>query len=689
MSETQIESVETRVNQRYGGSNTVETFTQGLGLSSKPIIITDVKPELDDGRFAVKREIGDILVVQATIFKEGHDRLIATLLWKRYNEADWYRVPMTLSNPGLDLYEGQLLLEDNTYYVYTIEVMIDVWGSWCNDIQKKRSAQQDITLELIEGGLLIKEAVEKATDLDKKYLSNILKLLESSKDVEEQYSLLFSSDIGRVIKQWSGQDSVCRYDRVLELFVDRKIACYAAWYEMFHRSQGTTIGKGATFVDCERRLSEIHDLGFDVVYLVPIHPIGKTNRKGPNNSLVASSNDPGSPYAIGSDTGGHTDIHPELGTIEDFRHFVQTVSEYGMEVALDFAIQCSPDHPWIKKYSRWFRFRPDGSIRYAENPPKKYQDIVNVDFHNTDAFSLWQALLEVVLYWVKEGVKIFRVDNPHTKPLPFWEWIIKQVHLIHPEVIFLSEAFTRPPMMTMLAKVGFSQSYTYFTWRNFKWELTEYFSELTQTNVSEYMRPNLFPSTPDILPEFLQKGGRPAFMIRFILAATLSPLYGIYNGFELCENSALPGKEEYLNSEKYSYKVWDWERSGNIKSLIARVNRIRKDNIALHKLTNLRFHNAYDDNVIFYSKMTRDHSNMLFIIVNLDPFDRHECSIEIPLDEINVKEHETYAVEELISGTKHLWSGASHHVSLDPHTTPALILRVVPWRHVDFVNQCW
>jgi starch synthase (maltosyl-transferring) len=355
-----------------------------------------------------------------------------------------------------------------------------------------------------------------------------------------------------------------------------------------------------------------------------------------------------------------------------------------MEVALDFAIQCSPDHPWIKNHPDWFRFRPDGTIKYAENPPKKYQDIVNVDFYTVDQEGLWNEILHSVLFWVKLGVKIFRVDNPHTKPLPFWEWLIREIRVDHPDVIFLAEAFTRPPMMRMLAKVGYSQSYTYFTWRNFKHEITEYLTELTQSPVAEYMRPNFFPTTPDILPEFLQNGGRPAFQTRFILAATLSSVYGMYNGYELCENAAVPGKEEYLHSEKYDYKVWDWDRPGNIKDLIAKVNRIRRENSALHELTNLRFYTAHDDNILFYGKMTPDRSNMILIAVNLDPFDAHATDLEIPLYDLGLGEHDNFIVEELITGAKHLWSGSRHHVQLGPETNQAMILRVVPWHHVDF-----
>jgi starch synthase (maltosyl-transferring) len=425
-------------------------------------------------------------------------------------------------------------------------------------------------------------------------------------------------------------------------------------------------------------------MGFDVVYLVPIHPIGRTHRKGRNNSLDAGSEDPGSPYAIGAREGGHCAVHRDLGTLEDFRAFVTAAGEHGLEIAMDFAVQCSPDHPWIKEHPEWFVKRPDGSIKYAENPPKKYQDIVNLNFHGPHERELWSALRDVIVFWIEQGVKTFRVDNPHTKPVPFWEWLIRTVQERHPDVVFLSEAFTRPPMLKMLAKVGFSQSYTYFTWRNFKRELVEYFTELTRSDAKEYLRPNLFTNTPDILPPFLQTGGRPAFMIRLVLASTLSSLYGIYNGFELCEATAIPGTEEYLDSEKYQYKVWDWDRPGNIKDYIARINLIRRENAALQELDNLCFCPADNDNVLFYCKMTPDRTNMIFVAVNLDPFDASEAVIELPLHDMGIPTERAFEIEELLSGAKHLWTGERHRIRLDPTVNPAIIFRVSPWAHVDY-----
>ena len=459
--------------------------------------------------------------------------------------------------------------------------------------------------------------------------------------------------------------------------VDRERARYGAWYEMVPRSQGTEPGRSATFEEAGRRLPEIALMGFDVVYLTPIHPIGRTHRKGRNNALVAGPEDPGSPYAIGSEEGGHKAVHPGLGTLEDFRRFLHATREHGMEVALDLAIQCSPDHPYIKEYPEWFRFRPDGSIKYAENPPKKYQDIVNVDFYSEDRENLWREWLDVIVFWVGQGVRIFRVDNPHTKPFPFWEWAIREVQEERPDVIFLSEAFTRPKVMRALAKLGFTQSYTYFTWRNNKQELIEYLTELTQDWPREYMRPNFFPNTHDILPHILQFGGRPAFQTRFVLAATLSSTYGIYSGFELCENTPRgePGTTVYYqDSEVYEYKVWDWDRPGNIKDYIRRVNEIRRDNPALHYLKNLSFYEAPNDNILFYGKRTGD--NNIFVAVNLDPDVAHDTHVRFPLWEFGIGETEGYVVEELITQREMPATGSWFWVRLDPESNPAEIFRL-------------
>ncbi|MDX9859520.1 MAG: DUF3416 domain-containing protein [Rhodospirillales bacterium] len=656
-------------------------------LSARPIIIQNVSPEIDGGRYPIKREVGDDLEVRAEIFTDGHVKVAAVLKLREAGADDWTETPMQVVNAGLDRWVGRLRLTRNGRAAYTVEAWVDAFATWRDELAKKREAGQDVTLELAEGRVLVEGARERARGADRTALENRLAAFDAAPDARARAEVMMGDDLNALMARWPEREPCVVY-RTLEVVVDRVQARFAAWYEMFPRSQGTVQGRGATFADCERRLPEIRDMGFDVVYFVPIHPIGRVHRKGPNNTLVAGPHDPGSPYAIGSAEGGHDAVHPELGTLDDFRHFVGRCREMGMEVALDFAIQCAPDHPWIEEHPEWFNFRPDGTIKYAENPPKKYQDIVNVDFHCVERDALWTALRDVVEFWARQGVRIFRVDNPHTKPVPFWEWMIKDIQSRHPDVLFLAEAFTRPPMLKMLAKAGFSQSYTYFTWRHTKHELTEYMNELTRSEVREYLRPNFFPNTPDILPTFLQTGGRPAFMIRFVLASTLSSVYGIYNGFELCENAAIPGREEYNNSEKYDYKVWDWNRPGNIKDYIKRINRLRRENPALQELDNLTFCAASHDDVLFYGKMTADRRNMVFVAVNLNPFDVREADVEFPLGELGVGTDGGFEVEDLLSGERHRWWGAWQHLRLDPHWNPAAIFRVRPCEHVDYRAPC-
>ncbi|HYP67736.1 MAG TPA: alpha-1,4-glucan--maltose-1-phosphate maltosyltransferase [Thiobacillaceae bacterium] len=650
------------------------------------IIIENVYPELDGGRYPVKREVGDVLEVEADILKEGHQVLAAALKYREEGNPDWSEVPMT--QRVNDRWHGSFSLERNTRYRYLIEAWPDQFESWRQDLEEKLRAGQPVRLDLLEGRLLVAAAEERAIGEDKLQLQRVAENFDGQQDIERAEALL-SSTLRRLMARYPDKSLVARYEKELEVVVDRPAARFAAWYEMFPRSQGKEAGKSATFKDCEARLAEISALGFDVVYLPPIHPIGLTNRKGPNNTPGAGPDAPGSPYAIGSELGGHTAVHPELGTLEDFRGFVRAAKALNMDVALDFAIQCSPNHPYLKTHPEWFSYRPDGSIRHAENPPKKYEDIINVNFYGTHQDELWQEWRNVVRFWIEQGVKTFRVDNPHTKPIQFWEWLIRDIQDSHPEVIFLSEAFTRPKLLKILAKAGFSQTYTYFTWRNFKQELIDYLTELTQTEVKEYLRPHFFTNTPDILPAYLQSGGRPAFQIRLALAATLSSLYGIYNGFELCEATAIPGTEEYLDSEKYQYKVWDWDRPGNIKDYIAKVNAIRRENPALQELDNLRFYAADDDNVLFYGKSTPDGANTLFIAVNLDPFEPHQAVLEFPLQELGIPHDKTFQVEELLTGRKHMWRGRRHITDLDPQKNPAEIYRITRWTYRDYVETCF
>jgi len=665
---------------------TAETLMHSL--ASRPIIIEGVSPQIDGGRFPVKREVGDVLEVGADIFKDGHDKIAAAVLYKERDSARWKETPMAAVD-GNDRWAGRFRLEKNTRYRYTVEAWVDHFETWRHDIGKKREAGQKVSVEIVEGLALVKAALERAEAGDAERLKRILADLDAAEGDDDKADLLQSTMLRQVMARNPDRGAAVRFDRELEVAVDRVCARFAAWYEISPRSQGTDPTRSATFKDCIARLPYIRSLGFDVLYLLPHYPIGRVHRKGPNNTLTPGPNDPGSPYAIGSDEGGHDAVHPDLGTLDDFRALVRAAKDHGMETAIDFAIQCAPDHPYVKQHPEWFVWRPDGTIKYAENPPKKYQDIVNVNFYGPHAEALWHEMLRVVLFWCEQGVTIFRVDNPHTKPVPFWEWLIANVQRKYPGAIFLSEAFTKPKMMKMLAKVGFAQSYTYFTWRNFKHELTDYMNELAQSESREYFRPNFWPVTPDILPQFLQTGGRPAFVIRLVLAATMSSIYGIYNGYELCENEGIPGKEEYLNSEKYQYKVWDWDRPGNIKAEIAAINRIRRENPALHEFENIRFHQADDDNVVFYSKMTLDRSNMIFVAVNLDPFDSHEAVLHFPLEHMGVPAGETFEVEELMGGARHLWRGAKHKVRLDPKSSPAAIFRVTVWNSVDYRTPCF
>jgi len=656
-------------------------------LSSRPIVIERLSPEVDCGRFPIKRGAGDRLRVDASIFAEGHGALAAVLKVRRVgadDDAGWTEAPMVCVNHGLALWSGEVVLEEMGRYEYTIEAWRDTWTSWVDEVSKKHGAGQEVSLELTEGRDLVLRAMARAWGDDARYLKTVLQSFDVDRRPEAQIPLMLSPDLAATMVRWPDRSEAVTYDHPLPVIVEHPRARFAAWYEMFPRSQGTEPGRWGTFDDCIRRLPEVRAMGFDVLYFVPIHPIGVSHRKGRNNSLIAGPNDPGSPYAIGGVEGGHTAIHPELGSMDDFHRLVRAANHMGMEVALDIAIQCSPDHPWVKDHPEWFRFRPDGTIKYAENPPKKYQDIVNVEFFGQHQYDLWRELRDVFEFWVGHGVTIFRVDNPHTKPVPFWEWVIRDIKDRHPHVQFLAEAFTRPPMMKMLAKIGFTQSYSYFTWRNNKRELTEYLTELTQTECAEYMVPNFFTNTPDILPEYLQRGGRPAFLIRAVLAATLSSVYGIYNGFELCENDAIPGKEEYNNSEKYDFKVWDWDRPGNIKDHIARLNHIRQHHPALQRFETLRFYTCDHDDVLFYGKMTEDKEDMVLVVCTTNPFDSAHVWMEFPLEDLGIPEDQAFEVEDLMTGDRHLWTGRWHHYYLDPTLNPAAIFRVIPWRPVDY-----
>jgi len=637
-----------------------------LTIASAPqVVIENVTPKLDGGRYPIKRVIGNVIEVSADIFKDGHDLIAARLIYRRPGEASSHYAPFTYRFDP-DRWVGSFKADQIGLWQYDIEAWPDRFGTWRSDLGKRLNAGQDVRPELLEGASILSRMADKLSGAAKILIADAAKrLADASLSLDERLKIAFAEDVAELVRAPIFADEACRLERPLEVYVDRAEAVFAAWYELFPRSQGKDPSKHGTFADTTRRLPEIAALGFDVIYLPPIHPIGVTHRKGRNNNPVGSPGDVGSPWAIGSAEGGHTSVHPQLGTLADFEVLVASARDFGLEIALDFALQCSPDHPWVKEHPEWFFIRPDGSIRYAENPPKKYEDIYPINFWCKDRQALWHACRDAVLFWIARGVKIFRVDNPHTKPLSFWEWLIRDVQAVHPETIFLSESFTRPKRMKSLGKLGFTQSYTYFTWKNSAWELKDYLNELAHTEMAEYYRPNFFANTPDILHEFLQTGGRPAFRLRLLLAATLSPTYGIYSGYELCENLAVHhGSEEYLDSEKYQIRVRDWNAPGNIKQDISKLNRIRREQPALHELTNLSFLKTDYDAILAYRKSS--FGNDLIVVVNLDPHSMHETTIEVPIAELGIAPNESYEMSDLLTGARYVWRGARNYVRLDP-----------------------
>ncbi len=639
------------------------------------VVIENLQPLIDGGRYPIKRIVGEDLVVEADIFKDGHDIVAAILKWRVLGKRAWRETPMNFVDN--DRWRGVCTLYDEAIHEYMVEAWTDTFRSWQAEFAKKFAAGiSDLRSEALEGAALVEGAAKRARNrADRK------RLLEFSQQVSagansEVHAIAQSGELEVLMATYPDRAAAAQYDPAPRVVVDRPAALIGAWYEFFPRSAEGEGDRGSTFRDCLARVDDAKAMGFDVIYFPPIHPIGHTNRKGRNNSVTCEAGDPGVPWAIGGETGGHKAVEPSLGTLDDFDWLQKEVRKRGMEIALDFAINCSPDHPYVKEHPDWFYKRPDGTIKYAENPPKKYEDIYPLNFRCGNWRDLWAEMKSIVLFWAERGVRIFRVDNPHTKPVAFWEYLIRGVREKYPDTIFLSEAFTRPKMMKALAKAGFNQSYTYFTWRNSKRELIEYFTELTQTEMSEYFRPNLWPNTPDILPFVLQEGGRPAFMIRVALAATLSPLYGIYSGYELCENQPLPGREEYLDSEKYQYKERDWNAPGNIKNWIARLNKIRKQNRALQLYTNLRFHDAENDAILFYSKVTAARDNIILVVVNLDPYRKQSSFVYVPIESFGQIQSDVYQVQDLLSGATYTWRGRRNYVELDPEIQPAHVFLV-------------
>jgi starch synthase (maltosyl-transferring) len=647
--------------------------------AQRRVVIERVHPEINSGRFAIKRVPGERVVVEADVFADGHDQLSCRILYWQGTEREPQWSPMVpLTN---DRWRGEFRVSQIGPYRYTVEGWVDHFKTWRDDLIKRIAARQDVQVELLIGAGIIADSAKRAAAGDSKSLGEWARRLREATDVESGKSIALEEELLPIIQSYPEACMVSRYEKELTVTVDPPRACFSAWYEIFPRSCSPKAGRHGTLRDCEGWLPYIASMGFDVVYLPPVHPIGRTHRKGRNNSVVALPDDVGSPWAIGSAEGGHKAVHPQLGTLQDFRRFVSKAGEQGLEVALDIAFQCSPDHPYTREHPEWFRKRPDGSIQYAENPPKKYEDIYPLNFETSEPLGLWDELKSVFQFWIEQGVRIFRVDNPHTKAFPFWQWVIGEIKHRHPDVIFVAEAFTRPHVMYRLAKLGFSQSYTYFAWRNTKHELTDYFTELTQTEIQEYFRSNLWPVTPDILPEFLQVGGRPAFMIRFVLAATLGANYGIYGpAFELCENAAFaPGSEEYLHSEKYELKHRDVNAPSSLKDLIARVNQIRKDNPALQSDYTLRFHETDNPLLLCYSKATDDFSNVIVVIVNLDSFHTQTGWVNLDLTSLGLDADHAFQAHDLLGNGRFLWQGARNYVELTPESLPAHVLRIRRW----------
>jgi len=653
--------------------------------AARPVVIEHVTPSIDNGRHAIKRIAGDTVVVEADIFRDGHDAVAAAVQYRERGATGWREAPLSLVDN--DRWRGRFRLDRNARYEFTVIAWPDSWATWRHDIGVKRDAGQDTANELIEGRALVEAARDRAGTAERRRIDALLADIDAQPNDGARIDVLLADATAELMARSADRSRATTLPQPLPVIADRRAAQVGAWYEFFPRSQGRTPGVSGTFADAANRLPDIRAMGFDVVYLPPIHPIGVAFRKGPNNSLDPAPGDPGSPWAIGNADGGHTAVEPGLGTIDDFDRFVAAAHANGIEVALDYALQCSPDHPYVREHPEWFAFRPDGTIKYAENPPKKYQDIVNFNWFGPHAPALWDELRDVVLFWIGHGVRIFRVDNPHTKPFAFWEWMIGDIQSRYPDVLFLAEAFTRPKVMNELAKLGFTQSYTYFTWRNFKSEITAYLEELAFSEMADYYRPNFFANTPDILPPYLQTGGRPAFRIRLVLAATLSSLYGIYSSYELCENAALPEREEYADSEKYQIRVRDWDAPGNIKADITALNRIRREHAALHDWRNVRFLRADHDNVIFYVKASGD--DTLLVAVNLDPFHAADVRVHLPLEDLGIAPDASFAVRELLGGAHHMWRGCEQTLHLDPETNPAAILHVDNRLRVPYENPSY
>jgi len=637
------------------------------------VIVEHVTPEIDAGRFYIKRIAGETVEVEADIFGDGHDLVRGRVLYRHEEEADWQFVEMSLINN--DRWTASFQTPKTGFYLYTVTGWMDHPLSWHHGFIKKYEDAQDMAVELLIGANFLEPMIAHASKPDGAAIKKLVKAFRDKKSYQTAVEQVLGEDVMRYIQLYPNLSHATTYSRELKVYVERAAAGFSSWYSFFPRSAAREFGKHGTFKDCEALLPRIAEFGFDVLYFPPIHPIGYNFRKGKNNNVNALQGDDGVPYAIGSSEGGHKDILKDLGTLADFKHLVKAAAGYGLEVALDFAIQCSPDHPYVKEHPQWFIWRPDGTVQYAENPPKKYQDILPVNFENDDWQALWEELKSILVYWCEQGVRIFRVDNPHTKSFNFWEWCIGEVQNAYPGTIFLSEAFTKPKVMKELAKLGYTQSYTYYTWRNSKHELIEYMTELTQSEMKEYFRPNFWPNTHDINPYSLQSGNQAAFITRFFMAATLSSNYGIFGPvYELMYHDPYPGKEEYLNSEKYEVRYWDWEQRNKLTTIISKVNAARKTNAALHITNNITFCDIQNDNIIAYYKEHGD--NRLLCVVNLDPYSRQSGFVRVPLYKMGLHEGDQMRMFDIITGQYYTWSTELNYVELDPYNMPMHLFRI-------------
>ncbi len=638
------------------------------------VIIENVTPEINGGYYMAKRVVGEKMTVEADVYADGHDQWAAVLLYRHESEKKY--TPVRMKELTNDRWSASFIPEKQGVYFYSIEAWLDHGLSWHHDTSRKINGSQQVSVELLMGAEMLEGMIKSASKTEKVRLKEIVALFKDESQYEEACRVAQSHEVHDFFIQYPDNRHIVTY-KVLKLYVDRPKALFSTWYELFPRSTSDVKDQHGTFKDVIKRLPRLEEMGMDVLYLPPVHPIGNAFRKGKNNNTQARPDEPGSPWAIGNIEGGHTALLPALGTMEDFVEMVIEAGKHGIEIAMDYALQCSQDHPWVKEHPQWFKWRPDGTIQYAENPPKKYQDVVPLNFECEDWQNLWLALKDILLFWVSKGIRIFRVDNPHTKSFRFWEWVIAEVKTVDPDVLFLSEAFTRPKIMQQLAKLGFSQSYTYFTWRNTKAELEAYMTELTQSEMRDYFRANFWPNTPDINPYNMQSGNENMFITRHCLASTLSSSYGFYGPvFEYLVHQAIPGKEEYLDSEKYEVKNWDWDKQTKLRQLITMINQIRKDNKALQTTYNYQSCKIENDMIMAYLRKTDDNQNCIMVVVNLDPFHRQSGWVKVPLSELGVAEGHHLVMHDLITDARYIWTKEWNFVELDPTMLPFHIFRI-------------